>query len=274
VSDAPRAATPGPGSTLRAGVPAPGDGFAPADLRACIHCGLCLQACPTYRTLRLEPGSPRGRIHLMRAFADARLAPEHPLLEYLDQCLGCRACQTACPAGVPYGRLLTQARGQLEPLRPGRSLSRRLGHWALERLVPDRAAMHRAADLGQRTTLIDWAYRWNLAQARLRESAREWDAALDDLVRRLDALHPAARRARGEARDRILAELAALDAELIERARASAPPRLVADVEREAAAELEPFAARLAPEALAAARRRSADRALRECLRLPVLTME
>jgi Fe-S oxidoreductase len=133
-----------------AGSPEPhagGDGFAPADLRACIHCGLCLQACPTYRTLRLEPGSPRGRIHLMRAFADARLAPEHPLLEYLDQCLGCRACQTACPAGVPYGRLLTQARGQLEPLRPERSLSRRLGHWALERLVPDRAAMHRAADL-------------------------------------------------------------------------------------------------------------------------------
>lgn len=150
MSDAPQAATPGPGSTLRAGVPAPGDGFAPADLRACIHCGLCLQACPTYRTLRLEPGSPRGRIHLMRAFADARLAPEHPLLEYLDQCLGCRACQTACPAGVPYGRLLTQARGQLEPLRPGRSLSRRLGHWALERLVPDRAAMHRAADLVRR----------------------------------------------------------------------------------------------------------------------------
>ncbi len=118
-----------------------------ADLRACIHCGLCLQACPTYRTLRLEPGSPRGRIHLMRAFAEARLAPEHPLLEYLDQCLGCRACQTACPAGVPYGRLLVQARGRLEPLRPARSFSRRLGHWALARLVPDRAAMHRAADL-------------------------------------------------------------------------------------------------------------------------------
>ena len=117
------------------------------DLRACIHCGLCLQACPTYRTLRLEPGSPRGRLALMRGLAEERLEPSHPLLEYLDQCLGCRACQTACPAGVPYGRLLVQARGQLEPVRPARSLSRRLGHAALERLVPDRAAMHRAADL-------------------------------------------------------------------------------------------------------------------------------
>jgi glycolate oxidase iron-sulfur subunit len=118
-----------------------------ADLRACIHCGLCLQACPTYRTLRLEPGSPRGRIALMRGLAEARVEPAHPLLDYLDQCLGCRACQTACPAGVPYGRLLVQARAQLEPLARRRSLSRRLGHAALERLVPDRAAMHRAADL-------------------------------------------------------------------------------------------------------------------------------
>lgn len=124
-----------------------GDAPALADLRACIHCGLCLQACPTYRTLRLEPGSPRGRLALMRGLAEARLEPSHPLLEYLDQCLGCRACQTACPAGVRYGHLLVQARGQLEPLRPSRSLSRRLGHVALERLVPDRAAMHRAADL-------------------------------------------------------------------------------------------------------------------------------
>ena len=118
-----------------------------ADLRACIHCGLCLQACPTYRTLRLEPGSPRGRVYLMQGLAAGRIGPTHPLLEYLDQCLGCRACQTACPAGVPYGRLLARSRGRLEPLRPARSPSRRLGRMALERLVPDRAALHRAADL-------------------------------------------------------------------------------------------------------------------------------
>ena len=123
------------------------DAPARADLRSCIHCGLCLTACPTYRTLKIEPDSPRGRLHLMRGLAEERIAPSHPLLAHLDQCLGCRACETVCPAGVPYGRLLEVARGQLERRARRRTLSRRLGRWALERLVPDRAAMHRAADL-------------------------------------------------------------------------------------------------------------------------------
>jgi glycolate oxidase iron-sulfur subunit len=123
------------------------DAPARVDLRACIHCGLCLSACPTYRTLGLEPDSPRGRLYLMRALSEFRIAPRHPLLEYLDQCLGCRACETACPAGVPYGRLLEVARAQLERRARRRSLARRLGGWALARLVPDRAAMHRAANL-------------------------------------------------------------------------------------------------------------------------------
>jgi len=124
-----------------------GDAPARADLRSCIHCGLCLAACPTYRTLRLEPGSPRGRLYLMRGLSESRVAPSHPLLEHLDQCLGCRACETACPAGVPYGHLLEVARAQLERRVRKRSLSRRLGEWALARLVPDRAAMHRTASL-------------------------------------------------------------------------------------------------------------------------------
>jgi glycolate oxidase iron-sulfur subunit len=123
------------------------DAPASVDLRACIHCGLCLGACPTYRTLQIEPDSPRGRLYLMRGLAESRVAASHPLLEHLDQCLGCRACETACPAGVPYGRLLEVARGQLERRVRQRSPSRRLGEWALTRLVPDRTAMHRAADL-------------------------------------------------------------------------------------------------------------------------------
>jgi Fe-S oxidoreductase len=123
------------------------DAPARVDLRSCIHCGLCLAACPTYRTLRLEPGSPRGRLYLMRGLSESRIAPSHPLLEHLDQCLGCRACETACPAGVPYGRLMEVTRGQLERRVRERSLARRLGRWALARLVPDRAALHRTADL-------------------------------------------------------------------------------------------------------------------------------
>ena len=113
-----------------------------------------------------------------------------------------------------------------------------------------------------------------LTALRTGEVSREWDGALEDLVRRLDAIHPATRRARGEARDRVLAELATLDTQLIDCARAWAAPGVVDDVDREAEDELKPFSARLSPSALASAERRCADRILRERLRLPTVTVE
>jgi glycolate oxidase iron-sulfur subunit len=80
------------------------------DLRTCIHCGMCLQACPTYRITGLETESPRGRIHLMEAVrtGKAPLAPE--VTVHFDRCLACRACEIVCPAGVPYGRLIEDTR--------------------------------------------------------------------------------------------------------------------------------------------------------------------
>ena len=113
-----------------------------------------------------------------------------------------------------------------------------------------------------------------LTALRTGDAAAPWGAALDEIVRRLDALHPEARRARGDARDRLLADLSALDDELLERARGCADPALVAEAERDADAELQPFASRLTAQAFAAARRRSADRILRERLRLPALSTE
>ncbi len=113
-----------------------------------------------------------------------------------------------------------------------------------------------------------------LTALRTGDASREWDAALEEFVRRLDAIHPAARRARGDARDRVLAELAALDAQLLDRARACAAPGVVDAVDREAGEELKPFSARLSPSALASATRRCADRILRERLRLPTVTVE
>lgn len=101
-----------------------------------------------------------------------------------------------------------------------------------------------------------------------------WDAVLEELVRTLDAMHPAARRARGDGRARILADLEALDASLMERARDAGGADLLAEAAREATAELEPFAARLSPAAYAAAHLRCENRALRERLRLPTLTLE
>src|SRR5947207_1527591 len=117
------------------------------DLNTCIHCGLCLTACPTYRVLKIEPDSPRGRLYLMRGLAEGRIEPSDPLLTHLDQCLDCRACETVCPAGVPYGRLLEQTRGQLARRAVRRGPARRLGEWALRALFPQRARMHRVADL-------------------------------------------------------------------------------------------------------------------------------
>src|SRR3989304_5539236 len=76
--------------------------------------GFCLPPGPPYRVLGEEMASPRGRIYLMRAAAEGRVGLTRTLVRHLDLCLGCRACETACPSGVPFGRLLEAARGQIE----------------------------------------------------------------------------------------------------------------------------------------------------------------
>jgi Fe-S oxidoreductase len=86
----------------------------PARLSECVHCGLCLEACPTYVELGTEADSPRGRIHLVRALEEGSLRPTPDVVRHLDLCLGCRACETACPSGVRYGQIIEQARAYLE----------------------------------------------------------------------------------------------------------------------------------------------------------------
>src|SRR5512133_2057358 len=108
-------------------------------LNQCIHCGMCLQSCPTYATLGTEMDSPRGRIALMRAVADARLAPaafETTFAQHMDLCLACRACETACPAGVPYGSLIEDARTVLAARRRPGVLARGAFWLGLKQLMP------------------------------------------------------------------------------------------------------------------------------------------
>ncbi len=104
-------------------------------LLACVHCGLCLSACPTYRETGLETESPRGRIYLMRALQEGRLEPSRDVSRHLDLCLNCRACETACPAGVHYGLLLETTRARLATELPP-TIGERVRDFALEHVFP------------------------------------------------------------------------------------------------------------------------------------------
>ncbi|MFL6230619.1 MAG: (Fe-S)-binding protein [Pyrinomonadaceae bacterium] len=104
-------------------------------LLACVHCGLCLEACPTYVHTGDENDSPRGRIYLMRAAEEGRLAVASPTFErHINRCLGCRACESACPAGVEYGQLVEAARADLRAGGERRSHTSRLLNFVLRRV--------------------------------------------------------------------------------------------------------------------------------------------
>ncbi len=94
--------------------------FAPsdADLSRCVHCGLCLESCPTYTETGLETESPRGRLYLIKAIAEERIEATPTVVGHLDLCLQCRNCEAVCPSGVPYGRIMEGARAELLANRP------------------------------------------------------------------------------------------------------------------------------------------------------------
>lgn len=89
-------------------------------LMTCVHCGLCLPACPTYRQLGNENDSPRGRVYLMRGVVEGRLDVRDAFISHIDLCLGCRACEPVCPSGVPYGHLLEAARVEVSKAKVAR----------------------------------------------------------------------------------------------------------------------------------------------------------
>ncbi len=131
------------GSSLLEILEKPKEGPSQADLDKCVHCGLCLNACPTYRQLGLEMDSPRGRIYQMNAVANGAPITDS-YTEHLDLCLACRGCETACPSGVPYGRMIEAARAEIENHRKRSLWNRAARKLMFEKLLPSPAALQLA----------------------------------------------------------------------------------------------------------------------------------
>ena len=145
-------------------------------VEACVHCGFCLSACPTYKVLGEEMDSPRGRIYLMKNTLEASL-PLNDMLPYIDRCLGCMACVTACPSGVEYGELLAPFRARAEEQRE-RPLLDRLARTLINQTLPNPALFRHAALAG------------NLAKPLQRLLPRQFAAMLDLLPEEVPQIVP------------------------------------------------------------------------------------
>ncbi len=162
------APTPG-GLKLFSGPDAPKE----EDLYKCVHCGFCLQACPTYVETGLETESPRGRIALMRAVNEERIGITPTVFRHWDLCIQCRACEVACPSGVPYGRLIEATKAQVERYRKPRLLPRLAASVLLKRVLPSQrslTALIAGLRLYQRSglrRLVRWSRVLRLVSARL-----------------------------------------------------------------------------------------------------------
>jgi glycolate oxidase iron-sulfur subunit len=113
-------------------------------LKSCIHCGMCLPACPTYRVTGSEAESPRGRLYLMKKLLDGNLTPD-AVEPHLDQCLACHNCETVCPSGVQYGQILMSTRQDLVQRKTGRS--RQLKRFIFQKVLPNATLMRLGRNL-------------------------------------------------------------------------------------------------------------------------------
>ncbi len=165
-----------------------------AVVQQCMHCGMCLPTCPTYATTLRERSSPRGRIAMMRAIADGRRELSASFAEEMYFCLGCLACQTACPAGVNYGELFESARAEVE--RQGvldTPKRRRIRDWTLRWLFVERTRLHALARLlrfYQRSGIEGFVRRLGLLNL-LPKSLRDLEPLTPRMSRQFTAAHHA-----------------------------------------------------------------------------------
>jgi glycolate oxidase iron-sulfur subunit len=163
----------------------------------CVHCGLCLESCPTYALTRAEMDSPRGRIYLMKALAEGTLDLDADAVRHLDLCLECRGCETACPSGVHYGRLIEKARVYVEH-NWRRSFAERLRNRLIGAIFP---YPKRLRVLLAPLKLIEWVGLRPLLERISPAALRNWLELLPPLnpldPPRFPALPPASRAAAG-----------------------------------------------------------------------------
>ena len=123
------------------------DAPADDDLATCVHCGLCLNYCPTYRVTNLETESPRGRIYLMTQWKRGQMPFTEDLARHIDLCLGCRTCEAVCPSGVPYGRIIEHGRAEVARLRGVHRPKQVAARQALRRVLASPARLRAAGTL-------------------------------------------------------------------------------------------------------------------------------
>jgi len=155
--------------------PWPNPSYAPLeeDVARCVHCGLCLSSCPTYLVTSQEAESPRGRIALARAVAAGELPLTPAVVSHWDRCLECRACEAACPSGVPYGRIIERLRAQ-DPGGLGRRLQRAARRAVLRHVIGRQALLRLAGRLvrAYARSPLRRAVRWAARAAGARRIAR------------------------------------------------------------------------------------------------------
>ena len=168
-------------------------GLSVEGVNQCVHCGLCLAYCPTFSELGTEMDSPRGRIFMIKSLAEGRMSLTDSVVRHLELCLDCRACETVCPAGVPYGRLIEAAKAEIEHARPG-GTTRRVFRWMNFGLLLGNPAMLRMAAaslrLYQASGLQALARKSGLARA-LPGTLPAWESLLPPMPSAARARRPA-----------------------------------------------------------------------------------